>query len=204
MTTGVNIWLPLVSSIIGGVLVWGGQYIERHGKRNIERENTLLEIYSYCRKMEALMITYYRELAAAKTHAEYWFYASDRHDKHDASQEVDLAKRDKFYGLHLQSQQEARQIERTIGETKAAYVAHVRKYHTLRKIEMVDIRDKLHEISVWTLPKAMSYSNNMAYHDVRGRVAKDEAVLRHAYYEHILPYTLINNYLEKDLKEKFK
>ena len=63
-------WVPFLSAIAGGILVLAGQSIDRSSKLKTEKENSLREIYSFARKLEALMKNNYRELAMAKVHVE--------------------------------------------------------------------------------------------------------------------------------------
>jgi hypothetical protein len=181
-------WIPVISSIVGGLLVWLGQVFERHNRKRTEITNNLQEIYADCRKLEALMRNNYRELAMAKVHVEYWWYCfnSDRREQRD-------------YEEHLRSQSYAREIERRIGDVKADYIAHVCKFQIIKPIEM-DIEKELNIISDLSNPKAKSYESALFYDKVRNElVDQDETELREKYYNNLANFRKINDLLKDSI-----
>jgi len=187
----MNIWIPLLSALLGGLLVLAGQTIDRWQKRKIDIENNLREIYAYCRKIEALMKNHYRELAMAKVHVEYWWYCY---------RVVNDGENKKYYDEHLKSQIYGREIERKIGEAKADFIGHVRKFQVIKKIKE-EIEQLLLTISDLTHPKAHSYDLSLPHDVVRfEKVEKDEKELGEAYYENLNSFSVINDYLQKQIK----
>jgi hypothetical protein len=165
----MSIWISFLSAIVGGILVLAGQSIDRRQKQKQEALNNLREIYAYCRRIEALMKNYYRELAMAKIHVEYWWFCY---------RAVNDGQTKMYYDEHLKSQGFAREIERKIGESKADFIAHVRKFQAIKSISE-EIEHRLLAISNLSHPKASSY-NGTEHHDVVRfeKVEQDEKVLR--------------------------
>jgi len=177
----ISIWVPVIAAIIGGSLVWIGQFFERHTKRKVETKNRLEEIYAYCQKLEAIMRNNYRELAMAKNHVEYWWYCynSDRSAPRD-------------YEEHLKSQSYAREIERRIGDTKAEYIGHVYKFQIIRPIQM-DIQKELNIIADLTNARANIFEKSLAYDTVRYELTDlYEKELRERYFQNLEPFKKIN------------
>lgn len=182
------IWIPFLSAVCGGILVIAGQGLDRIFKRRQEKGNTLREIYAFCRKLEALMKNNYRELAMVKVHVEYWWYCS---------QSSIATPRD--YEEHMRSQALAREIERKIGEDKANFIGHVRKFQAVQKIDSW-IEQQLEIISDLNNKKAKRYSADLNYNHLRDELVEiDEAELRNIYYENLIPFKKINAYLETKL-----
>jgi hypothetical protein len=184
-----NIWVPLLSSICGGLLVLMGQFVDRHYKKKAEKKANLIEIYAFCRKLEANIRNNYRELAMLKTHVEYWWYCYN-------SQNFSAL----YYDSHLKSQAEARIIERQLGDNKADFIGHVRKFQVIKSIP--DPIDKqLEVIADLTNPKAKSYEYNLLYDEVRNSfVETDEKNLREEYYKNLVYFQEINEILKKLIK----
>lgn len=186
--TSIGIWIPLGAAILGGLLVLAGQAWDRKAKRKQEQINSLLEIYAFCRKLEALMKNNYRELAMAKVHVEYWWYC--HHLPSDPQYQ------NKYYEEHLRSQSFAREIEKRIGDTKADFIGHVYKFHALRSIDQSLIR-LLNVISDLTNAKAKIYDFSLSYEEVKvNLVGKDEADLREIYYQNLISFKTINDALQ--------
>ncbi len=189
----LSLWIPLVASIIGGLLVWAGQAIERDRRRKSEQRNSLLEIYSFCRKLEAIMRNHYRELAMAKFHAEFWWHCH-------LVEHVDKPHKMKAYDEHLKSQAFAREIERQIGITKADFIGHVRKFQAIKELPN-EIENLLERISDLTHPQAKFYDSSITHLKLRYELAeKDEKELRDKYYENLVPFKTVNNIIQKNLK----
>ncbi|MBI2722482.1 MAG: hypothetical protein HYX39_09930 [Bacteroidetes bacterium] len=185
--TSISLWIPLFSSIVGGLLVWVGQSLERRYRKKIDAKNMRLEIYAYCRKLEAEMRNNYRELAMAKTHAEYWWFC---HNFSEAGNKI------KNYDEHLRSQTFAREIERRIGETKAAFIGHVRKFQAIKELPD-SIEKRLNDICDLTHQKAKVYSATDDYNKIRNeQIEKDEEVLRNIYYRNMVHFKTINDHLQ--------
>ncbi len=186
-----NAWIAFSAAIIGGVLVWIGQAIERSTRKQTERKNSLLEIYAYCRKLEAEMKNNYRELAMAKVHVSYWWHA------HHAGGEYVQ----RYYEEHLRTQAFAREIEKNIGVTKAAYISHVRKFQALMLLDDT-IDNQLDTISDLTNAKAKEYDTSLSHEKVRFElVEKDEKELREKYYENLVTFKIINDNLQLLIKK---
>lgn len=193
--TGMMIYVPVISTIIGGIIVWLGQYIERIRRVKIETRKELLDIYYNCRRVEGLMRNNYRELAMAKLHVEYWWYAYCQEEEGDENEKK------RWYDEHLRSQSYARDIERRIGDTKADYIGYVHKFHVIKAIP-INIEEKLNVISDLTHPKAKPYGSEESFAYVRGiLVSKDEKELRELYYKNLEPFKTINDEM-KALIEK--
>lgn len=187
----INILVPLLSSLLGGLLVIIGQWIERKRHQNIDRNKNLLEIYSNCKKLEFLMKNNYRELAMVKSHVEYWWYCY----KSANSKSSDIPR---YYEEHLRSQASAREIERRIGDTKAEFIGYVKKFQAIRQIG--DVEEKLEKISDLTNAKAKSYDLALPYEEVRNNLyEKDEQTLKEVYYQNLLPFKEVNQILEKKI-----
>ncbi len=186
----ISIWIPLFSSIVGGLLVWTGQAIERNRKGNLEKKNSLLEIYSYCRKLEALMKNNYRELAMAKTHVEYWWHCCN-------STTSTSGDKPRYYEEHLKSQAFAREIEKRIGENKADFIGQVRKFQAIKPFDE-NVDHLLDTISNLTNAKAKSYDFSIPHQQLREElVYKDENELRETYYLNLKSFKTLNNTLQK-------
>lgn len=189
----INIWIPLLSSIVGGSLVLLGQYIERNRKTKTEEINNLREIYAYCRKLEIQIKYDYKELAMAKSHVEYWWYCYQQHPSND-----EIGKG--YYSEHLRSQAFAREIENRLGDNKASYIAHTRKFEIIKEISPA-IEQQLISISDLTNPKAIPFDVNLSHDEVRYQLAdKMEKDLREEYYALLAPITFINNTIQAMLK----
>ena len=185
----ISIWIPVVSSVIGGLLVWGGQAIERNRRINIERRNNLLEAYSICRKLEAVMKNNYRELAMAKTHVEYWWHCRNSPSSSDSD-------KPRYYEEHLKSQAFARDIEKHIGETKADYMGHVRKFQALKPFNG-NTDNLLETISDLTNAKAKTYDFTIPHEILRNElVQQDEKDLREIYYRNLISFKTLNDTMQ--------
>lgn len=181
-----SIWIPLLSAIIGGLLVWIGQAIERWTRLSTERKKSLLNIYAFCRKLEAEMKNHYRELAMAKLHVEYWWHGANQPGSDNK----------KCYEEHLRSQALAREVEKNIGQTKADYIGHVRKFQALTPLD-IEIEQKLELISELTNPKAKSYDASIPHQKIRYEMAEnDEKELRELYYKNLEAFKIINDKLQ--------
>ena len=182
--------IPLAASIAGGVIVLLAQSIDRNRKFKNETVNSLREIYSFSRKLEALMKNNFRELAMAKVHVEYWWYC------HITSHNEDKGR---YYEEHLRSQALAREIERKLGETKADFIGHVRKFQAIVEIK-AEIENELLVISDLTNAKAEVYSIDLPHDKVRyNKAEQDESTLRDKYYENLKYFKNINDYLLSQL-----
>lgn len=191
----ISIWIPLLASIVGGLLVWAGQAIERNRKRKAEKGNSLLEIYACCRKLEAAMKNNYRELAMAKSHVEYWWHVSN-------SSSSSVAQKQKGYDEHLRSQSYAREIERKIGDTKAEFIGQVRKFQVIKPTG--DIEQLLETISDLRNAKAKSYDDDLPHEKLRYEIYdQDENELRETYYKNLVPFKQINVALQSILSNEF-
>lgn len=188
--TSISIWVPFAAAVVGGVLVWIGQAIERSTRKKTERKNNLLEIYAYCRKLEAEMKNNYRELAMAKVHVAYWWHAHQGGGSY----------MQRYYEEHLRSQAFAREVEKNIGNTKAAFIGHVRKFQALMPLHD-SIDGQLETISELTNQKAKDYDPSVPHDKVRYQlVEQDEKDLREIYYENLITFKIINDNLQKLLK----
>lgn len=188
----ISIWIPLLAAIIGGLLVWTGQAIERNRKKRSERKNNLLEIYAYCRKLEAQMKNYYRELAMAKIHVEYWWHSYILNPGPTPNQS-------RSYDEHIKSLAFAREIERLIGITKADFIGHVRKFEAIQKLPS-EIESHLEIISDLSNPKAQSYDSSISNELLRNEIVpRDEEALRERYYLNLVSFKYINNTLQVSL-----
>lgn len=195
VSPSISIWIPLLSSIVGGLLVWAGQAIERNRRRNVEKKNSLLEIYSYCRKLEAEMKNNYRELAIAKGHVEYWWHC------YNSSSSAPTDK-PRFYEEHLRSQSYGREIERRIGNTKAEFIGHIHKFLAIRPLDKA-IDQQIDIISDLNNAKAKSYDFSIPHDKVRYELYdQDEKELREAYYKNLVPFKTINDILQTSIKDK--
>lgn len=184
--SNISIWIPIFSSIVGGLLVWTGQSFERRHRRNEDDKKIRLEIYSYCRALEATMKNNYRELAMAKTHVEYWWYCYNTSNPSNNT---------KYYDEHLKSQSFAREIERRIGDTKAEFIGHVRKFQAIKKLPS-DIEDRLNSISDLTHQKAKTYDTSINKEKIRFEMVEiDEENLRNEYYKNLTQFKIINDNL---------
>lgn len=187
-----NNWIPFMAVIAGGILVWVGQAIERSIRKSIDKKNSMLEIYAYCRKLEAEMKNNYRELAMAKTHVEYWWhgYKYDGQDKQ------------RCYEEHLKSQTFAREVEKNIGNTKAAYIGHVRKFQAIHSLDQ-SIEKHLEVIADLKNAKAKSYDNALSHNQVRYKHAEtDEIELADTYYQNLNSFKEINDKLQRLVSKK--
>ncbi|MEO8405486.1 MAG: hypothetical protein ABI480_12850 [Chitinophagaceae bacterium] len=189
-STTIAIWISFVAAVVGGVLVWIGQAIERNTRKKTEMKNSSLEVYAYCRKLEAEMRNNYRELAMAKVHVAYWWHAHQGGGIY----------MQKYYEEHLRSQAFAREVEKNIGNTKAAYIGHVRKFQAL--IPLDDSIDKqLETISELTNEKAKDYDISISHEKVRHELVEpDEKELREIYYKNLITFKIVNDKLQKLLK----
>jgi hypothetical protein len=186
-----NTWLPLLSAVIVGLIVLIPQHFDRRSKRNTDRKNALREIYAYCRKLEQLMKNNYRELAMAKMHVEYWWYCNATTNGEDKG---------RYYEEHLRSQALSREIERKIGETKADFIGHVRKFQALKEVKP-EIESQLLIISDLTNAKAKTYDITLPHDKIRYEKAEqDEKELREIYYANLKHFESINDYLYQELK----
>jgi len=192
LTTNTNsMWIPFLSALAGGILVLAGQAIDRGNKNRTEKETSLRQIYAYARKLEAMMKNNYRELAMAKVHIEYWWHC------HITSNE---GTNGRYYEEHLRSQSLAREIERKIGETKADFIGHIRKFQAIKEIK-TDIENDLLIISDLTHAKAKPYELDLQHNQVRYEFAEnDERELRDLYFENLEHFKRINDYLFTQLK----
>ncbi len=195
MDTEIAIWIPTVSAIVGGLLVLAGQFIDRRAKNKSELKKNLVEIYSYCKKLEAEMKNNYRQLAMTKTHIEYWWFC---HIKEPASN-IDFKR--KFYEEHLRSQADARMVEKNIGETQADFIGHVKKFQALKPITD-NIDKKILEIFELTYSKAKVYNSDESPSKVREElVINDENELREKYYKNLAPFMYLNSILDQNIKK---
>ena len=187
----ISLWIPFFSSIMGGLLVWLGQYLERSSKKVREKNASLLEIYAYCERLEAEMRNSYRELAMVKTHVEYWWYC------HNTSSDDPALFN--YYEKHLQSQAAAREIERRIGDLKASYIGHIRKFQALQKID-ADV--ELMAIANLKNPKARRYDFSMPHEKIRNEIVEnDEDELLQKYYDSLQPVAKVNARLQQCVKK---
>lgn len=190
----MDIFIPLISSIIGGLLVWAGQYFDKRHQTKIDTKNKLLEIYAYARKLEIKIKNSYRELAMLKTHVEYWWHCYNS----SSSKSEDLPK---YYENHLRCQAEARIIEREIGDIKADYIGHVRKFQAIKKIPLEDLETRLNNIADLTQPKAKSYDFSLDHSKLRYElVEQDEKMLRDLYFENLNNLKTLNELLQTLIK----
>jgi hypothetical protein len=188
-----SIWIPLLAAVVGGLLVWGGQAIERNRRRNLEKRNSLLEIYAYCRKLEAEMKNNYRELALAKSHIEYWWFCCNSSS---------TAIMPRYYEEHLRSQSYAREIERRIGDTKAVFIGHIHKFQAISPFKG-NISEHIDIISDLTNAKAKSYDFDLPHDKVRNELYdQDEKELRETYYKNLLPFKTVNDILQIHVTKK--
>lgn len=190
--TSINLWIPFFSALLGGLLVLLGQGIDRFLKKKQERLNLQLEIYAYCRRLEAELRNSYRALAMAKVHVVYWWYCYQK--------EGDFIPDSNNYKQHLRSQSEAREIENKIGDSKAAFIAHVRKFQCLHMLKE-EIDTSLNEISDLVNPKTEYFDINLDFSKVRDElVQQKEDELRDAYYKNLGKVTSVNDYLQSLIK----
>lgn len=187
-TNDTTFLIPLFAALAGGLIVVIGQSIDRYYRLKAEKINTLRNIYSECRRLEALMKNNYRELAMAKVHIEYWWYCHQTESNSKYS--------DRYYEEHLNGQIMAREVERRIGETKAEFIGQVKKFQSIKKLKSV-IDNELLIISDLNNYSAKSYDSSLKYEKVRDElVDRDEDDLRNLYYNNLFNFQSINNYLE--------
>lgn len=188
-TSNLSSLVPLFSSIVGGLLVWVGQYLQRKTTDKSDNKKSRLEIYASCRKLEAAMKNHYRELAMAKIHVEYWWYCY----KIELGPTPNVSR---AYEEHLRSQAFAREVERQIGSTKADFIGYVRKFQALKSLPN-EIEMHLKIISDLTNSSATPYSTDIKYNDLRDIiVVNDENELRNRYYLNLLSFEKVNTILQ--------
>lgn len=194
MDTNISIWVPTVSAVVGGILVLAGQSIDRWARNKTELKKNLVEIYAYCKKLEAQMKNNYRQLAMTKTHIEYWWYC------HLKEPVTNIEFKKKFYEEHLRSQADARMIEKSIGEVKADFIGHIKKFQALKPITD-NVDGKISEILELTQDKARVYDLNESATKVREElVISDEKELREKYHKNLTPFMYLNSVLEQTIK----
>lgn len=127
----------------------------------------------------------------AKVHVEYWWYCHSTTSGEDNG---------RYYEEHLRSQTLAREIERKIGENKAEFIGHIRKFQAIQEVK-IEIENELSIISDLTNAKAKEYEISLPHNEVRyARVELDEKELREKYYENLTYFKKINDYLFTQLK----
>lgn len=126
--TTINPWLPLIASIIGGVMVWLGQFFDRKSKSKIDLKKELTEQYT---KMELLLLGLKNSLKELSTHKNlrelYWNYYIDEFEATDKNIENEK----KYLADHYTSCQSIITTSLKIGEAVSEYYSVASKFNVL-------------------------------------------------------------------------
>lgn len=140
------------------------------------------------------MKNHYRELAMAKLHVEYWWYCYTINPGPTPEQS-------RAYEEHLKSQAFAREIERSIGNTKADFIGHVRKFEMIEQLPE-GVQAHLEVISNLSNARAKTYDKSIDYNTLRNEtVYADEEQLRNTYYKNLDSFKTINEILKKNFRK---
>ncbi|HEY4151221.1 MAG TPA: hypothetical protein VGM41_19925, partial [Chitinophagaceae bacterium] len=69
----LNPWLPILAAVLGGVLVWIGQYMDRRAREKREIKKDLQDIFARAEMLLVLLKNSLKELAIQKNRREYWW-----------------------------------------------------------------------------------------------------------------------------------
>ena len=180
--------IPLFAALAGGLIVLIGQGIDRYYKQKKEERDILRDIYANCRRIEALMKNYYRELSHYKVLAKYRWYCT--------IVTTDLEKSKHFENEHIKYQTNVREVQREIGETIADFIGQVRKFQSLKSFDNL-VETELELISNITYKDAKDYKKSIDRNEIFDLTINDQNELREEYYENLIHFKKINNILQR-------
>jgi hypothetical protein len=126
--TTLSPWFPIMATIVGGILVWVGQFIERKYKRNQDLRKDIYETFTKCEMQLVFLKNLLRELATHKNLREFWWYSYNR-EFVSATKNAELEK--KYYDSCLLSSEAAIKCDLKIGEILSDYYSNVSKFKIL-------------------------------------------------------------------------
>ncbi|MFY8181424.1 MAG: hypothetical protein ACOVLG_06585 [Flavobacterium sp.] len=179
--------IPLFAALAGGLIVLVGQTIDRYHKRKIEKKDKLRDIYANCRRIEALLKNYYRQLASCKTSSQYRWYCT--------IVSKDLSRKQHYNSEHIKYNMMVREIDQKIGEAVADFIGQVRKFQSLKAINNLIEKD-LNSISDLNYKFAKEYDENTSKDEIFDLIVEDEIELRNDYFNNLIYFKNINNSLQ--------
>jgi hypothetical protein len=126
----INPWIPVCSAIVGGLVVWTSQAIERKAKYNQELKKEVVETFTKCEMLLFLIKIILGEYATQKNLRLFWLY-SHRAELNKENSNPDFVK--KYYDDCTGCAESALKSRLKLGETLAEYYACVSRFKLLSK-----------------------------------------------------------------------
>jgi hypothetical protein len=119
-------WLPIATAILGAVLVWVGQFIERNYKKKQELSGKILNIYSGCEQILFKIKNFAKDAAFEKCMREYWYYC---HVTELNAKDGDSEQTSMYYAKYVASTETASNYVSKIKEELAIYYSNVAEFN---------------------------------------------------------------------------
>lgn len=127
----VSPWIPVLSAILGGVLVWIGQHFDRKAKAKQALISELQELVTKCEKLSVNIKTALKELSTQKNSRIYWWYCYS--DEHNALASRDLENEKTYLSNHYTACEALIKCGLKIEEILSEYSSSVSKFEILAK-----------------------------------------------------------------------
>jgi hypothetical protein len=192
----VNPWLPLVAAIIGGILIWIGQAIERSRKGKRELTNEKKELFA---KVEMLLLglkNSLRQLSTQKNLREYYWYCYiDEYNAKDKNVENEK----KYLNDHYAACQEIVNVTNKIGELLAEYYSTASKFNLLAK-NNYDLTFITNFATNTDFSDAKKISETLSTEDALIEYELNCKTLSNEYVTQVSPFDLLNNKIKTLIK----
>jgi hypothetical protein len=189
----ISPWISVVSTIVGGLLVLGAQYLDRWAKRKAEIKNELINLAAKSEMTYMSIKSALKELSTQKNLRIYWWYCYM--DEHNAGANKDSEKEKKYLTDHYTACNAIIVCDLKIDQLLAEYYSNVSKFMILKKVDFdINFIKDLAVVYDFTDPK-----------DIADGTSSDEALIQ---YENNSK-ELANEYFEQfksleQLNEKLK
>lgn len=115
---GTSTWMAILGIVIGGVLVWLGQFIDRWAQRRKEKLGTIETTFINSELMLIALHNDLRQLSTLRNSSAYWFYSYEQ-EYMATDKDVNLTRQ--YYKLCLDASEQAQKLKYTIGKRLARF-----------------------------------------------------------------------------------
>ncbi len=123
-------WMTILGIVIGGVLVWLGQFIDRWAQRRKEKWGTIEKTFIDSELMLIALRNDLRELSSQRNASAYWFYS---YEQEYAAADKDVTLTRQYYKLCLDASAQAQKLKYTIGKRLARFFLLASEFKRMTK-----------------------------------------------------------------------
>ncbi|MFT3911468.1 MAG: hypothetical protein QM737_18740 [Ferruginibacter sp.] len=191
-------WSTIIPVIIGGLLVWIGQYLERVYKRKYEEQKELRDLVTKCETLFINICNALKELSTQKNLRTYWWYCYK--DEFEASIGKDIENQKIYFENHKNASIATIQIGLKIGDLLSEYYSGILKFKLISKTTFDDSDVK--KLFMLELSNAKKIAVGLDIDQALTEYENNRTELFNEYYNKFKLLEVLNENLKQNLKQR--